>query len=78
MKDILNNILTKIADFPEKISTQESEENGMLNFIVTVAKEDMGKIIGKNGRMIKAIRNVMRIPAIKQGKKINISLNEVE
>lgn len=48
----------------------------MINFTVDVAKEDMGKVIGKEGRIIRAIRNVMKIPAIKQGKKITISLTE--
>ena len=76
MKKILSYILSNIADFPEKISIDEKEEDGVLNFTIALAKEDMGKIIGKNGRMIKSIRNIMKIPAIKQGEKINISLQE--
>ncbi|MBI3326339.1 MAG: KH domain-containing protein [Nitrospinae bacterium] len=37
---------------------------------------DMGKVIGKNGKIIRAIRNVIKIPAIKQNKKINVTLGE--
>lgn len=76
MKDILSYIVSNIVEFPEKIAVDETEENDSINFTITVAQEDMGKIIGKSGRMIKAIRNVMKIPAIKQGKRINISLQE--
>lgn len=76
MKKALEFILSKIVDDPEKIKIDESEDNGVVNFTVTVAKEDMGKVIGKNGKVIKAIRNVLKIPAIKQNKKIFISLTE--
>jgi predicted RNA-binding protein YlqC (UPF0109 family) len=48
----------------------------MINFTITVAPADMGKIIGKNGKIIRAIRNVVKISAIKQNKKINIALSE--
>ena len=48
----------------------------MINFTITVASSDMGRIIGKNGKVIRAIRNVVKISAIKQNKKINIALIE--
>ena len=76
MKDTLFSIVSSIADNPDKIEIQENEENGIINYTVTVGKEDMGKIIGKNGKVIKAIRTVMKIPAIKNSKKIFISLSE--
>ena len=76
MKKALEFIISKIVDNPKEIKIEETESNGVVNFTVTVAKEDMGKVIGKNGKVIKAIRNVLKIPAIKQGKKIFISLSE--
>ena len=76
MKKILALILTSIVDNPDKIEVDEQEQNGIVNFIIKVDKEDMGKVIGKNGKVIKAIRNVMKIPAIKSGKKIYITLSE--
>lgn len=76
MKQTLTYIISSIVDQPEHVIVEETEENGVVNFNVTVAKEDMGKVIGKEGRIIRAIRNVMKIPAIKQGKKITISLIE--
>jgi predicted RNA-binding protein YlqC (UPF0109 family) len=66
MKKALDYIVSSIVDDPKQVKITEEETDGVINFTVTVAKEDMGKIIGKNGKVIKAIRNVVKIPAIKQ------------
>lgn len=76
MKKALEYIVSQIVDDPDKIAIAEQEEEGMINFTITVAPIDMGKIIGKGGKVIRAIRNVVKISAIKQNKKINISLIE--
>lgn len=76
MKKALSYIVSAIVDDPKQVEITEEETDGVINFTVTVAKEDMGKIIGKNGKVIKAIRNVVKIPAIKLEKKIYISLSE--
>jgi len=76
MKKSLKYIVTQIVDDPEKVEINEQEENGMINFSIMVAPSDMGKLIGKNGKVIRAIRNVIKISAIKQNKKINIALLE--
>lgn len=76
MKDILTYIVASIVDNADRVKVHEEEIEGVTNFTVTVAKEDMGKIIGKNGKVIKAIRSVMKIPAIKNNKRIYISLSE--
>ena len=76
MKKALEYIVTQIVDDPEKVEISETEENEMINFAIKVAATDMGRIIGKNGKVIRAIRNVIKIAAIKQNKKINISLTE--
>ena len=77
MKDILLNIVTAIVDNADGIEIKEEEIEGVTTFTITVAPEDMGKIIGKGGKVIRAIRNVMKIPAIKQDKRIYITLAEV-
>lgn len=76
MKNALEYIISAIVDNPKEVVILQREENGNIVFEVTVAKDDMGKIIGKSGKVIKSIRNVMKIPAIKNGKKINITLTE--
>lgn len=76
MKDILLYIISLVVDNKEDISIDEKEDEGNIEFIVSLPKEEIGKVIGKQGRMIRAIRNVMKIPAIKQGKKISIAVQE--
>ena len=76
MKKVLNYLVSSIVDNPDEVEITEAEENGVINYTVSVAKEDMGKIIGKNGKVIKSIRNVFKIPAIKEGKKIYVNLAE--
>ncbi len=76
MKKTLEYIITQIVDEPKEVEITEQEDNGMINFTIKVAPSDMGKIIGKNGKVIRAVRNVVKISAIKQNKKINIALME--
>ena len=76
MKDILQKIVLTIVENEDKVEIAETEDEGVLNFTITVDSADMGRIIGKNGKVIKAIRNVMKIPAMKNNKKIFISLSE--
>ena len=76
MKTALSYIISSIVDSPNKVSITEESEGELITFKVSVDKDDMGKVIGKNGKVIRAIRNVLKIPAIKQNKKINIVLEE--
>ncbi len=78
MKQILHFIVSSIVDNPEKVVVEEAEENGFVRLQLSVAKDDMGKVIGKEGKVIRAVRNVMKLPAIKQGKKVEVSLSEQE
>jgi uncharacterized protein len=76
MKDILTYIVKSIVENEDSVVVSEEENQGIVNLVVSVDPSEMGKVIGKEGKVIKAIRNVMRIPAMKQGKKIYISLAE--
>lgn len=78
MKNTISYIISNILDDDSGVSIEEEEIDGITNFKITSPKEKIGRIIGKEGRIIRAIRNIMRIPAIKQGKRINITLNETE
>lgn len=77
MKKALEYIISQIVDNPDKVEIKEQEDQGIINFNITVDPSDMGKIIGKGGKVIRAIRNVVKIAAIKQDKRINIALTEV-
>lgn len=77
MKDTLAYLITSIVDNPDAVKIDESNEDGVINFVVTVAKDDMGKVIGKEGKVIRSIRNVMKIKAMKDDVRINITLAEI-
>lgn len=76
MKKALEYIISSIVDNQDAVVVEENQENGTTNFVIHVAKEDVGKIIGKEGKVIRAIRNVMKIPAIKANQRIYISIAE--
>lgn len=76
MKDTLLFIVSAIVDNPDAVSIEENEEDGIINFIITVDPADMGKVIGKEGKVIRSVRNIMKIKAMKYEKRIKISLAE--
>jgi len=76
MKEILEYILKSIVDKEEGVEVLEDENQGIINLTVKVDPSEMGKVIGKEGKVIRAIRNVMKIPAIKQNIRIVVTLEE--
>jgi predicted RNA-binding protein YlqC (UPF0109 family) len=79
MKDALLYIVSAIVDNTDAVNiAEDTDETGTITYTLHVAKDDVGKIIGKDGKVIRAIRNVMKIPAIKQNKRIRIAIGEEE
>lgn len=76
MKDILEYIVKNLVEDPNSVTVTEEELDGVVTLTITPSKEDMGKLIGKGGKIIRAIRNLMKIPAMKQNKKVNVQLAE--
>ncbi len=75
MQDFLNYIVSLIVDHPEDIKIEErSLGENISQYIISANGEDMGKIIGKEGKIIQAIRNVAKILAIKENKQIRIEI----
>lgn len=76
MKDTLHTIISAIVEHPDDVQITQEENDGIVTLTLSVNPADMGRIIGKNGKVIRSIRNVMKIPAIKQNKRIDITLRE--
>ncbi len=72
MKDILELIIKNLVDNEEKVSISEKSDDKTITYEVKVDKDDMGKVIGKQGKMAKAIRVVMKAVAVKEHKKVNV------
>lgn len=74
MNDTLHYIISSIVDNKDQVHIDEHEEEGVTILTVSVAQEDMGKVIGKEGKVIRSIRNIMKVKAMKENKRVSISL----
>lgn len=72
MKDILEVIIKNLVDKPEEVQITEKNEEKAVCYEVKVAQDDMGKVIGKQGKMAKAIRSIVKAIATKEHKKVNV------
>lgn len=72
MKEILEMVVKNLVDNKENVSINEKSNAKSICYEVKVAKEDMGKVIGKQGKMANAIRVLMKSIAGKENKKVNI------
>ena len=76
MEDLLRAIASGLVEQPEEVVvTSEEGENGMTVFHLHVAEDDMGRVIGKQGRIAKAIRVVMRAAASRNEMKIMVEID---
>lgn len=75
MKELVTYLVKGLADRPEQVSVEATEQGGAAHFKLAVAEEDKGKIIGKQGKVIKAIRAVVSVAAAKQGKRASIDID---
>lgn len=76
MKNVLEMIISNLVDNKNEISIEEIVNERTIDFKVKVSSNDMGKIIGKQGRVAKSIRTVMKSVGVKQGKRVNIEFVE--
>ncbi len=72
MTELVKYIVTALVD--DKDSVSVTEDGDVLT--ISVAKDDMGKIIGKQGRIIKSIRSVVKAASIKQGRNCTVEIDE--
>ena len=72
MKEILETIILNMVDNKEAVVITETMEEKKASYVVKIAEEDMGRIIGKQGRTAKAIRMIMKSVAGKEHKRIEV------
>ncbi len=75
MKELVLTIVKSLADHPEEVEVQESEQNGSVTLHLNVAEADKGKIIGKQGKVIKAIRALVSVAAARAGKRALLEIS---
>ncbi len=72
MKELLEVMIKGLVDHKDQVSVEETITKDTIVLSVKVAQADMGQVIGKQGKMAKSIRNVMKAVASKEHKKINV------
>lgn len=76
MRELVSFVAKALVDKPEEVSVEEVEKDDVVVEELRVAKEDLGKVIGKQGRTAKAIRTVLTAAAIKLDKKVRLEIVE--
>ena len=74
MKELLTYLIQNLVDHPGEVSVTEREGAGGTVFEVRVADGDMGKVIGRQGRIIKEVRILMKAVAQRKGRKVTVEV----
>ena len=75
-KDLVEFIVKSLVDYPDEVQVNEVAGASSVIVELSVAESDMGRIIGKRGRVINAIRSILQVLAAKQGKRVNLEIIE--
>lgn len=74
MKELLEVIAKNLVDYPDNVSVSERQDGDALILELTVDSEDIGKVIGKQGRIAKSIRAVVKAAAVREDKKVVVKI----
>ena len=72
MEEILKTMIQALVENSEEVAIEKKEDEKFIIFEVKVSKEDMGKVIGRQGRMAKSIRTIMKAIASRENKKVQV------
>ncbi len=74
MKELVEHIARSLVNDPAAATVTETENEDGVSLLLKVAPEDMGKVIGKQGRIAKAIRIVLKAAGAREGRKVNLEI----
>lgn len=74
MKQLVEAIVKALVDDPDKVTINETAGESIVILEISVAQEDVGKVIGKEGRIANAIRTVVKAAAAKHNKKVTVEI----
>ena len=78
MKELVEVIAKALVDYPDEVVVAEHDDDGTTVIELHVAKSDMGKVIGKKGRIAKSIRTVVKTVALKRNERVVVNIDEAE
>lgn len=74
MKQLLEHIARALVDNPDEVKVQLLEDERVITLELRVAPDDMGKVIGRQGRIVKAIRTVVSAAAVRENKRVLVEV----
>ena len=74
MKELVIDIVKALVDNPDEVTVEETRKKGEIILKLSVSQDDMGKVIGKQGRIAKAIRTVVRSTANREKVKVSLEI----
>lgn len=74
LESLLLFLARSLVDEPEEVEVEGRETDSRVDLTLRVAQGDMGKVIGRGGRIVKAIRIVMKAASVKEGKRVNVEI----
>lgn len=74
LEELLLFIARSLVDEPEKVEVEGRETDSRVDLILRVAPDDIGKVIGRHGRIVKTIRTVMKAASVKANKRVNVEV----
>ncbi len=76
MREAVENLVKMLVAEPESVEVSESEDRGATKISVRVAASDMGKLIGRDGRTVRALRSILHAVSQKQGRRYQLEIVE--
>ena len=76
MQDLIEYIALSLVDDPLQVRVSQYQRGPNVDIHLQVAKEDMGRVIGKNGRVANSMRNLLRVAAAREGKRASLDIME--
>ena len=74
LKQILTDITRANVDTPDAVRVEETVDGDDVELVLSVAEDDTGMVIGRHGKIAKAIRQIMKVAAAKAGKHVNVEI----
>lgn len=74
MKELIEYIACSLVDDPTQVEVKQERGSGKIRLELRVSKEDMGRVIGKNGRVANAMRILLRVAAARDGKQASLDV----
>jgi len=77
MENLLRILIEPLVSDIKKVKIEKVQEGNITKFLISIPKKDIAKVIGKNGKMIKSIKNLLKIRAIKENIFATIEVQEI-